>query len=48
MQAVGILGQKDSIRLDLTRQGVQVNKTKVGPLDSVRFDSAVSISSSLQ
>ncbi|PON59194.1 hypothetical protein PanWU01x14_161210 [Parasponia andersonii] len=47
-ETVGILGQKDSIRLDLIRQGVHVEKAKVGPLDSVRFDSAVSISSSLR
>ncbi|KAL5575061.1 hypothetical protein UlMin_016760 [Ulmus minor] len=47
-ESVGILGQKDSMRLDLTRDGLQVEKAKVGPLDSVRFDSAVSISSGLE
>ncbi|KAL5576024.1 hypothetical protein UlMin_017723, partial [Ulmus minor] len=47
-ESVGILGHKDSMRLDLTRDGLQVEKAKVGPLDSVRFDSAVSISSGLE
>ncbi|KAL5576022.1 hypothetical protein UlMin_017721 [Ulmus minor] len=47
-ESVGILGQKDSMRLDLTRDGQLVEKAKVGPLDSVRFDSAVSISSGLE
>lgn len=45
LQAVGLAGQKDPIRFDLTRKGVQVEKTKVGPLGYVLFDSAVSISS---
>ncbi|GAV61126.1 DUF639 domain-containing protein [Cephalotus follicularis] len=43
-EAVGLLGQKDSIRFDLTRDGLQVEKAKVGPLGSLLFDSAVSIS----
>lgn len=47
-QAAGILGQKDVIRLDLTKQGVKLEKAKIGPLGSVRFDSAVSISSDLE
>lgn len=47
-QAVGILGQKDVIRLDITRHGAKVEKAKVGPLGSVHFDSAVSISSGLE
>ncbi|XP_024022376.1 uncharacterized protein LOC21392703 isoform X2 [Morus notabilis] len=47
-EAVGILGQKDVIRLDITRHGTKVEKAKVGPLGSVRFDSAVSISSGLE
>ncbi|GMN46992.1 hypothetical protein TIFTF001_016177 [Ficus carica] len=47
-EAVGLLGQKDVIRLDLTKQGVKLEKAKIGPLGSVRFDSAVSISSDLE
>ncbi|XP_022156958.1 uncharacterized protein LOC111023786 isoform X2 [Momordica charantia] len=47
-EAVGIFGQKqkDVARLDLTKDGVQVDKAKVGPFGSVLFDSAVSVSSS--
>ncbi|KAL5787470.1 hypothetical protein ACOSP7_004419 [Xanthoceras sorbifolium] len=44
-EAVGLLGQKDAIRFDLTRCGLQVEKAKVGPLGSDLFDSAVSVSS---
>lgn len=44
-QAVGLLRQKDAMRLDLTRNGLKVEKAKVGPLGSVLFDSAVSVSS---
>lgn len=44
LQAVGISGQKDSIRLDLTKHGLRVEKAKVGPFGSDLFDSAVSIS----
>ncbi|KAA0038336.1 uncharacterized protein E6C27_scaffold270G002100 [Cucumis melo var. makuwa] len=44
--AVGIFGQKDIMRLDLTKDGVQVDKAKVGPFGSILFDSAVSVSSS--
>ncbi|XP_059448210.1 uncharacterized protein LOC132179465 isoform X3 [Corylus avellana] len=47
-EAIGLRGQKDAIRLDLTRHGVRVEKAKVGPLGSVLFDSAVSISSSTE
>lgn len=43
-EAVGISGQKDSIRLDLTKHGLRVEKAKVGPFGSDLFDSAVSIS----
>ncbi|XP_050937404.1 uncharacterized protein LOC103487477 isoform X1 [Cucumis melo] len=45
-EAVGIFGQKDIMRLDLTKDGVQVDKAKVGPFGSILFDSAVSVSSS--
>lgn len=44
-EAVGLLGKRDTIRLDLTRHGSWVEKTKVGPFGSVLFDSAVSVSS---
>ncbi|XP_021659719.2 uncharacterized protein LOC110649448 isoform X2 [Hevea brasiliensis] len=44
-EAVGLAGQKDPIRFDLARKGIRVEKTKVGPLGYVLFDSAVSISS---
>ncbi|KAJ7968089.1 DUF639 family protein [Quillaja saponaria] len=44
-EAVGLLGEKQTIRLDLTRDGSQVEKAKVGPLGSALFDSAVSVSS---
>ncbi len=35
LQAIGLLGQRDAIRLDLTRHGPRVEKAKVGPLGSV-------------
>lgn len=44
-QAVGLLGEKRAMRLDLTYDGLRVEKAKVGPLGSALFDSAVSISS---
>ncbi|XP_020534678.2 uncharacterized protein LOC105633378 [Jatropha curcas] len=44
-EAVGLSKQKDPIRFDLTRSEIQVEKTKVGPMGYVLFDSAVSISS---
>lgn len=44
-EAVGILGDKRAMRLDLTLDGSQVEKAKVGPLGSALFDSAVSVSS---
>ncbi|KAK0590196.1 hypothetical protein LWI29_023804 [Acer saccharum] len=44
-EGVGLLGQKDAIRFDLTRSELQVEKAKVGPLGSDLFDSAVSVSS---
>ncbi|XP_062177104.1 uncharacterized protein LOC133882031 isoform X3 [Alnus glutinosa] len=47
-EAIGLLGQRDAIRLDLTRHGLRVEKAKVGPLGSVLFDSAVSIYSSTE
>ncbi|KAK8469096.1 hypothetical protein PHAVU_006G214050 [Phaseolus vulgaris] len=44
-ETVSILGEKRAMRLDLTRNGLQVEKAKVGPLGSSLFDSAVSVSS---
>ncbi|KAK7412070.1 hypothetical protein VNO78_03516 [Psophocarpus tetragonolobus] len=44
-EAVGILGKKRTMRLDLTHDGLQIEKAKVGPLGSALFDSAVSVSS---
>ncbi|CAI0439282.1 unnamed protein product [Linum tenue] len=43
-EVVDLLGKRSSTRLDLTRNGFQVQKTKVGPLGA--FDSAVSVGSS--
>lgn len=45
LQAIGVLRQRDPIRLDLTRHGLRVEKAKVGPFGAVLFDSAVSITS---
>ncbi|XP_039120013.1 uncharacterized protein LOC120256383 [Dioscorea cayenensis subsp. rotundata] len=44
-EAIGLTGAKNIIRLDLKCHGSQVKKTKVGPLGSKLFDSAVSVSS---
>lgn len=44
-EAFDLRGKKDSTRLDLTTDKMQVEKTKVGPFGVVLFDSAVSISS---
>ncbi|KAA8545536.1 hypothetical protein F0562_020320 [Nyssa sinensis] len=44
-EAVGWVGQRDAVRLDLTGHGSRVEKTKVGPLGSNLFDSAISVSS---
>lgn len=44
-EAFDLRGKKDSTRLDLTTNKMQVEKTKVGPFGVVLFDSAVSISS---
>ncbi|KAI9087193.1 hypothetical protein K1719_030828 [Acacia pycnantha] len=43
-ETVGLLGEKKAMRLDLSYEGLQVEKAKVGPLGSSLFDSAVSIS----
>ncbi|KAJ8768272.1 hypothetical protein K2173_021212 [Erythroxylum novogranatense] len=44
-EAVGLNGRQEARRLDLTRNRLQVDKTKVGPMGSALFDSAVCISS---
>ncbi|KAK6143749.1 hypothetical protein DH2020_024097 [Rehmannia glutinosa] len=44
-EAVGLMGEKDAVRLDLTRNDSKVEKTRVGPLESNLFDSAVSVTS---
>ncbi|OVA08033.1 Protein of unknown function DUF639 [Macleaya cordata] len=44
-EAIGLKGQKEAIRLDLTGHGSRVEKAKVGPLGTALFDSAVSVSS---
>ncbi|AES63308.1 hypothetical protein MtrunA17_Chr2g0278061 [Medicago truncatula] len=44
-EGAGLLGNKRAMRLDLTYDGLRVEKAKVGPLGSSLFDSAVSISS---
>ncbi|XP_051132829.1 uncharacterized protein LOC127252614 isoform X2 [Andrographis paniculata] len=44
-EAVGLLGEREAVRLDLTRMESRVEKTRVGPLDSNLFDSALSITS---
>ncbi|XP_054801067.1 uncharacterized protein LOC129305141 isoform X1 [Prosopis cineraria] len=43
-ETVGLLGEKKAMRLDLSYEGLQVEKAKVGPLGSSLFDSAVSVS----
>lgn len=45
LQAVGIQGPKEAIRLDITEHGLQVKKVKVGPFNSGVFDSGVAVSS---
>nr|GEV50766.1 hypothetical protein CTI12_AA229210 [Tanacetum cinerariifolium] len=46
-EEIGLTGQRDAIRVDLTVQGSRVEKTRVGPLGSDLFDSAVSVTSGL-
>nr|GMC87817.1 uncharacterized protein LOC109167177 [Ipomoea batatas] len=45
-EAVGLKGQRDVSRLDLTMDGCNVKKARVGPLGFDLLDSAVSVSSS--
>ncbi|KAI3805125.1 hypothetical protein L1987_27198 [Smallanthus sonchifolius] len=44
-EALGLKGQVDVIRMDLTRLGSRVEKTRVGPFGSDLFDSAISVTS---
>ncbi|KAL7585973.1 hypothetical protein Lser_V15G46115 [Lactuca serriola] len=44
-EAIGLKGQGDVIRMDLTRPGSRVEKTWVGPFGSDLFDSAISVTS---
>ncbi|PWA65523.1 hypothetical protein CTI12_AA335150 [Artemisia annua] len=44
-EAIGLKGQEDVIRMDLTRVGSLVEKTRVGPFGSDLFDSAISVTS---
>ncbi|KAK9077099.1 hypothetical protein SSX86_005435 [Deinandra increscens subsp. villosa] len=44
-EAIGLTGQEDVIRMDLTRLGSRVVKTRVGPFGSDLFDSAISVTS---
>ncbi|KAL4580693.1 hypothetical protein LXL04_016894 [Taraxacum kok-saghyz] len=45
-EAIGLTGQVDVIRMDLTKPGSRVEKTRVGPFGSDLFDSAISVTSS--
>ncbi|PSS29169.1 F-box protein [Actinidia chinensis var. chinensis] len=42
-EGVSLVGQKVSVRLDLTSHGSRVEKTRVGPLGFDLFDSAISV-----
>ncbi|EPS71721.1 hypothetical protein M569_03034, partial [Genlisea aurea] len=42
-EAFGLVGKETVVRLDLSHEGSRVEKTRVGPLGSNLFDSAVSI-----
>ncbi|XP_057803468.1 uncharacterized protein LOC131018773 isoform X2 [Salvia miltiorrhiza] len=44
-EAASLVGGKDAVRLDLTHHNSRVEKTRVGPLGSNVFDSAISITS---
>ncbi|CDO97535.1 unnamed protein product [Coffea canephora] len=47
-ERIGLKGQSDAVRLDLTRDGSQVKRTRVGPLGTDLFDSAISVTSGLE
>lgn len=42
---MGLLGQMDTVRLDLTGDCSHIEKTRVGPFGSELFDSAISVTS---
>ncbi|XP_071729872.1 uncharacterized protein [Rutidosis leptorrhynchoides] len=42
-EAIGLKGQTNAIRMDLTRRASRVQKTRVGPFGSDLFDSAISV-----
>ncbi|KAD4179428.1 hypothetical protein E3N88_28019 [Mikania micrantha] len=44
-EAIRLKGQVDVIRMDLTKLGSRVEKTRVGPFGSDLFDSAISVTS---
>ncbi|KAL3651601.1 hypothetical protein CASFOL_004603 [Castilleja foliolosa] len=44
-ESSGLMGDKVAVRLDLTRKDSKIEKTRVGPLGSNIFDSAVSVTS---
>lgn len=44
-EAIGLKGQEDVIRMDLTKLGSRVEKARVGPFGSDLFDSAISVTS---
>ncbi|KAJ9552250.1 hypothetical protein OSB04_016295 [Centaurea solstitialis] len=44
-EAIGLKGQEEVIRMDLTKPGSQVEKARVGPFGSDLFDSAISVTS---
>ncbi|KAL7125072.1 hypothetical protein ABFS83_14G091200 [Erythranthe nasuta] len=44
-ETVGLRGDRESIRLDLTHKDTKIEKTRVGPLGSNLFDSAISVTS---
>nr|XP_043627378.1 uncharacterized protein LOC122598993 isoform X2 [Erigeron canadensis] len=44
-EAIGLTGQVNVTRMDLTKLGSQVEKTRVGPFGSDLFDSAISVTS---
>lgn len=44
-QAASLVGEKGALRVDLTHKDARIEKTRVGPLGSNIFDSAVSVTS---
>ncbi|KAL8553654.1 hypothetical protein ACS0TY_002094 [Phlomoides rotata] len=44
-EAASLVGEKDTLRLDLSHNDARIEKTRVGPLGSNIFDSAVSVTS---